>query len=303
MDDDSSILIHFIIIPLKHITNHEEQVVKYFLVNYKMGITYRYFAKYLSLRHLGLNCCDKLTYVPYGLGRLTSFRTLTTFVVADVNYISSSCVLSELSQLNNLSGSLEIRGLQYNTEEGKVAKLQDKRLLNSLTLNWDRSFDTPPNAVVAAKDELLLEGLQPHPKIKSLIVRWFWGVKFSAWLSSLTNLVHIGITYCSELQHLPPLHQLPHLEHLELSNLRSLEYLDSRDNESDWSSSSSSSSSPLFFPSLKTLELRDIDKLRGWWKWSEVTSEAEYQQMVLPWFPCLSDLCVANCPNLTSLPL
>ncbi|KAJ7982237.1 Disease resistance protein [Quillaja saponaria] len=261
------------------------------------------FAKLISLRHLGLNGCDKLTYVPYGLGRLTSFRTLTTFVVADVNNVSSSCGLSELSQLNNLSGSLEVRGLQYNTEEGKVAELQDKRLLNSLTLNWDRSFDTPPNAVVAAKDELLFEGLQPHPKIKSLIVRWFGGVKFSAWLSSLSNLVHIGITYCSELQHLPPLHQLPHLEHLELSNLRSLEYVDSRDNESDWSSSSSSSSSPLFFPSLKRLELRDMDKLRGWWKWSEVTSEAEYQQMFLPWFPCLSGLWVANCPNLTSLPL
>ena len=47
----------------------------------------------------------------------------------------------------------------------------------------------------------------------------------SKWLSSLTNIVEISITYCVGLQFLPPLERLPFLKSLHISFLRMLIYI------------------------------------------------------------------------------
>ncbi|KAJ7982234.1 NBS-LRR type disease resistance protein [Quillaja saponaria] len=267
--------------------------------------------KLVSLRHLELDDCKKLTHMPKEMGQLTSLRTLTSIIVGvkKASYSSSrlSGGISELSELNNLSGSLEIRGLHHlrcDIEEVKAAKLQDKRFLKSLTLDWDDYKNDDEADSTIAEDELLLGDLQPCPKIKSLEVICFRGVRFSDWLSSLSNLVKIRISFCYNLQHLPPLHQLPQLELLDLSFVPSLEYIDSNGSEAEWCFVNSLFSE-LFFPSLKSLQLLFMENLRGWWRCNEVTSAADDQKnhnMLLPSFPCLSRLHIGTCHNLTVLP-
>ncbi|KAJ7949148.1 NBS-LRR resistance protein [Quillaja saponaria] len=223
-----------------------------------------------SLRHLELDGCVKLTHMPYGLGKLTSLQTLSTFVMDNRRTSSSRHEhgrISELSSLNNLTGSLEIKGL---------SNLHDR----------------------TSRDESLLESLQPHSKSKSLTVSYFWGIRFCDWLSSMSNLYKIEINGCDKLQYIPPLHQFLHLQYLILKDLLHLEYIDSDSSEEDCCfSSSTSSSSPLFFPALKSLHLIGIPNLRGWWRSSSC------QVAHLASFSCLSVLWLYKCPNLISLPL
>ncbi|KAJ7949198.1 Disease resistance protein [Quillaja saponaria] len=266
--------------------------------------------KMTRLRHLELDVCYSLTHMPRGLGLLTSLQTLTTFVLDKKNGSSSKICggISELSGINDLRGSFAIEGLKHlrcNIAEVKAANIIEKRFLKSLTLGWGRmkvGEDNDQDA--AAKDELLLEGLQPHSKLKSLKLICFGGVRFSGWLSSLSNLVQIDISDCHKLQHLPPLHQLPYLESVDLSNMRSLEYIDNDGSEEELSSSSQPQ---LFFPSLKRLTLRWMHNLRGWWRKRRTDETAaadkQHNRVLIATFPCLSEIEIHCCPNLTYMPL
>ena len=53
----------------------------------------------------------------------------------------------------------------------------------------------------------------------------YGGVRFSSWLSLLTNLVDLDIYGCKRCQQLPRLSQLYSLERLLLINMRILEYI------------------------------------------------------------------------------
>ena len=53
----------------------------------------------------------------------------------------------------------------------------------------------------------------------------YGGVRFSSWLSLLTNLVGLSITGCKRCQQLPRLSQLHSLECLSLINMKVLEYI------------------------------------------------------------------------------
>ncbi|KAJ7949200.1 NBS-LRR type disease resistance protein [Quillaja saponaria] len=237
-----------------------------------------------SLHHLQtlkLSHCSNLKELPRDMRNLMSLRHLEL----------DNGAISELSSLNNLTGSLIVKGLSnLHGNAISAAKLAEKPFLKSLTLSWE--------ADRSSSDESLLEGLQPHSKLKSLTINYFGGVRFCGWLSSLSNLYKFEINGCDKLQYIPPLHQLLHLQCLTLRTLPCLEYIDSDGSEKDCClSSSTSSSSPLFFPSLKSLELIQIPNLRGWW------GRSSCQVAHLASFSCLSELCIINCPNLISLPL
>ncbi|XP_057991208.1 putative disease resistance protein RGA3 [Hevea brasiliensis] len=251
--------------------------------------------KLISLRCLKIGGCRKLRCMPIGLGKLTCLRQLSDFVVAR-DEGSKGAMLNELNSLNQLKGSIALRNLSYveNVEiETNQVNLREKKLLRYLMLSWrdyytlgeDWNEDSIDNTEVE-KNELWLEKLEPHPNLQSLVVESFKGVRFSSWLSSIANLVHITLMGCLKLKQLPPLDQLPYLKTLRLEDLHSLVYIS--DEEPSFLASPSFTS----YPSLQEIELRNCFNLRGWWR-QERRSGVELAQ-----FPCLSKMQIRDCPKL-----
>ncbi|KAK4592363.1 hypothetical protein RGQ29_016773 [Quercus rubra] len=277
--------------------------------------------KLVNLRHLNIRNCFKLTHMPLGLGHLTSLEILTMFVVRQGGSNASSCNwhkkkqgrsgggLSELKELSNLGGSLFIRDLGHGedeTVECKATNMKDKQHLQDLSLYWDDKRD---DGETEFYDEMSLEGLQPHPNLKSLEMWFYMGVRIPSWVSSLTNLVRFQLLFNRRLQHIPPLNQLPFLKNVSLSSMEALEYISDEDSVSNVlgaSSSSSSSSKTPFFPSLSSLFIQGCPKLKGWWRNSDDDDDDDNEphHLLLPSFPpSLSKLTIISCPNLTSMPL
>ncbi|XP_059651985.1 putative disease resistance protein RGA4 isoform X1 [Cornus florida] len=286
----------------------------------------RDFKKLVNLNHVELDECLDLIGMPVGLGQLRSLLTLTRFV-ADLN----SSGLSELQNLNNLRGRLSIkmfgrpRGHSCSNSrwwclkdataaEGVTNYLEAKQYLKMLVLQFDRDED----------NGVLLESLRPHPNLKELGIDRYGGVSFQpSWMmvdkiglfsSFLPNLVRINMSNCHS-KHLPLFGQLPSLQFLRLLFMNSLEYMEDKSSSEDSLCSSSSSSgggapTPTFFPSLKTLDLWKLPKLKGWWRSQaeeEATTTLQDQQQQhlnkLPSFPSLSQLSIRWCPNLASMPI
>ncbi|KAJ9158772.1 hypothetical protein P3X46_024323 [Hevea brasiliensis] len=248
--------------------------------------------KLICLRQLIIDGCFDLKYMPLGLGRLTSLQRLSTFIVGRDRGRRRS-TLNELNSLNQLSGGISIEALgnvKSPALESNQPNLKEKKHLHSLDLSfyfyWDGTGDSD-----SGNCELLLDNLHPHPNLKQLHVHGYGGVRFSNWLSSITNLVDISILICPKCEHLPPLDRLPSLKFLRLEVFNSLNYISDEMAES----SSFSSASTTFFPSLKILQLFDCPNLKGWWR---ICRDAE----LVPQFPCLSELAIWNCPNLTLMP-
>ena len=95
-----------------------------------------------------------------------------------------------------------------------------------------------------------LEGLQPHPNLKALELRYYMGVTISTCISLLTNLVDLRLYNNKRLQHLPPLIQLLFLKSISLETMETLEYIskDSVNNMLGGSSSSRTTFFPSFLP-------------------------------------------------------
>ncbi|KAM3741982.1 hypothetical protein ACB098_07G037900 [Castanea mollissima] len=271
--------------------------------------------KMVSLKHLDLADCVNLTHMPCGLGQRTSLQTLSLFVVSKGPVGSSKHCggLADLNKLNDLRGKLEIKNLAWvkdATSEFKAANLKEKQYLSKLELRWNPEGD---NGVDANDDENSMNSLQPHESLKSLIVDGYMGVRFSSWLSFLTNLVNLFIFNCKKCQYLPPLYQLPSLRLLWIWNMDGLEYMTEGDMNDEISASLASPST--FFPSLEGLEISNCPNLKGWWrsvdKGNEATttstisssSSTNHYHQHIPSFPRLSYLWWENCPKMTCMPL
>ncbi|XP_058108926.1 putative disease resistance protein RGA3 [Magnolia sinica] len=94
--------------------------------------------KMISLRHLELERTNNLSYLPKGIGRLSTLQTLTKFIVGG-NHGVDGCDLGELKHLNLLQGSLDITQLQNvsSQEEAREAELYKKRHLHTLSLYFN----------------------------------------------------------------------------------------------------------------------------------------------------------------------
>ena len=160
-------------------------------------------------------------------------------------------------------------------------------------LRWDQEGN------INNDDERSLDGLQPHQNLKYLLVRGYGGVRFSSWLSLLTNLVEIIISNGKRCQHLPRLSQLPSIQSLRLLTMKDLEYISDGEISEEVPASSTMLSTP-FFPLLKSLAIQNCPKLKGWWR---SASMQDHHHHSLPSFPCLSYLEIEDCPNLTAMPL
>lgn len=241
--------------------------------------------KLISLRHLDIRSCKAFKMMmPAGLGKLSSLQYLSTFVVGDVQKRISG-KLNELKDLNSLRGHLTIKNLglvrDVVLESGEV-NLKGKKYLQSLKLDWGDQENNNGDSL------LLLENLCPHQNLKELTVERYAGVRFSSWLSSLTNIVEISLSLFANCLSLPPLERLPSLKSLTIEYMYALEYISFED---------ISSTSTVFFPSLERLSLILCPNLRGW-----QPMHGQQQDFFLPAFPCLSSLTISNCPNLTCMP-
>jgi len=268
----------------------------------------RYIKKLVNLKHLEIDDCYSLTYMPLGLGQLNNLQTLTKFMVHSGSHSKHCADLRELNGLNKLRGCLEIRNLGHVKGvalEYEAANLKDKQHLQTLSLYWSTGGDVNDWDVV--KDEMSLEGFQPHPNLKVLLFNYYPGSRLPSWVSSLTNLIEFKLWGCRKCQYLPPLSQLPSLKTLILEYMDGMQYI----SDSNDFSSSSLALEP-FFRSLKYIKLNKCPNLKGWWRRRdssvEVNSDSHNSVIItehpsLPSFPHLSKLWIEDCPMLTSMPM
>ncbi|KAL0429240.1 UNVERIFIED_CONTAM: putative disease resistance protein RGA4 [Sesamum radiatum] len=250
-----------------------------------------------SLRHLELDECANLAYMPRGLSKLTSLCTLTMFIVGKGNDSAAHAGLHELNSLNYIQGELRITNLGCGKRAARAEDkiLKGKEFLQSLKLEWNQEAND------GRDDEMLLDSLQPHSSLKNLFITRYQGAKFPLWMMaqlplSLTDLVKLTIRDCPNCQQLPPFNQLHRLKILRLSNLSSVEHIDDNDSEE----------STIFFPSLQELHFNNLPNLKGWWARNisgAAAATVSTLSTVKPSFPCLSKTTIEFCTNLASLPL
>ena len=215
------------------------------------------FRELVSLKHLYNDGCYNLSHMPHGLGQMTSLQTLKLF---NVSTSSQTGGLGELKELNNLRGTLEISHLERLTKANSksiVVNLWEKQRLEKLILKWHHQDQVDNN-----EDEKLLEDFQSHQNLKYLEVHHYKGVKFSSWVSSLTNLVDLKIKNCKRCRYLPPLSRLPSLKSLTLDTMNDLEYISDNDMSKEVATLSTILSTT-FFPSLKSLTIWECPNLKG----------------------------------------
>ncbi|GAU31722.1 hypothetical protein TSUD_215230 [Trifolium subterraneum] len=243
-----------------------------------------------NLRHLVIEDCYSLSHMfPY-VGKLSSLRTLSVYIVE----LKRGHSLAELNDLN-LGGKLSIEGLENvaNVYEAQEANLMGKTCLSELCLSWSKKGETETRAT---SYEQVLEMLQPHSNLKRLKICDYEGSCFPSWLGILSSLVSLELQYCKSCASLSPIGKLPYLKKLHLLHLDEVQYLDDEyDNGLEVRA----------FPSLEELSLEklfNIEKLlkveRGGMfpRLSNLTF-LDCPKLELPFLPSVKDLFVVGCNN------
>ena len=259
----------------------------------------------INLRHIDIdNSIYGRMKVPTDIRRLTCLQTLPFFNVGQ----DIGGQIGELGCLSQLRGELSIYNLGHvrDKEEAKTANLAEKPKVHKLEFCWSLQDEREGNN----NDEDVLEGLQPHPNLKSLKIERFNGEKFPSWLLGSDNirgglllfdhLLELRLSYCSKCEKLPTLGHLPSLKVLEIvrmDNVRCIgaEFYGSFNGEGS-SNSRGGSGSTVLFPALEKLVLGGMGNLEEWNDVTELTAELG---MI---FPRLERLKVWRCEKLTSAP-
>uniref|UniRef100_A0A2N9H4Z2 NB-ARC domain-containing protein n=1 Tax=Fagus sylvatica TaxID=28930 RepID=A0A2N9H4Z2_FAGSY len=232
---------------------------------------------------------------PRGIGRLTSLRRLSYFSKSYKDD-SKGCNLEELKNLNQLQGSLGIRGLGNVVDVCEVEKAQLKKKihLRSLDLFFDREYKERME-----NDALVLNAIEPPPNLEYLRIREYRATTMSlSWMMSLTKLKTLQLGFLEKLELLPSLGKLPFLERLEICAANSLknvgdEFLgiDSENKRDD---------KIKIFPNLKYLW---FNGLKEWKEWIGIEGMREEEEdSIITIMPCFQELTIWNCPKLKSLP-
>ncbi|XP_058079928.1 putative disease resistance protein RGA3 [Magnolia sinica] len=234
-------------------------------------------SKMTSLRHFEICSFARLTHMPANMGELKFLQTLPVFIIGK----DSGCGIRELQGLN-IRGNLIIQNLENVTcaADAQVANLKEKPNLHKLHFSWGQNIDLQLERIV----EQTLEGLQPHPNLKRLVVEGYVGVRFPQWMSnsSLSNLIEISLINCRRCKQLPSLGQLPFLKVLEVYGMDAVKRIDNHFYGNVITQG---------FPSLEKLTIKDMPNLEEW-------SGFNGREV----FPCLEQLHVDKCDKLVSLP-
>ncbi|KAI3830583.1 hypothetical protein MKW92_034098 [Papaver armeniacum] len=210
---------------------------------------------------------------PRGLGRMANLKTLPEYIIGEGTEIG------ELRDLNLLKGKFQIYNLKNvrgGVEELLSANLMEKRNIRHLGLhrscrgfgdNDDEEEHEPEEESNYHDEEHVLEGLQPHPNLKSLTIDGFRCAKLPSWMDmnnillSLPNLTEIQLRNCNRYEQIVGFMQIPHLKKLILCKLPELkEWVESPSSSAAATSSLHNSSSHLF-PSLEELFIKLCPKL------------------------------------------
>ncbi|KAJ0613294.1 putative virus X resistance protein-like, coiled-coil [Helianthus annuus] len=128
-----------------------------------------------SLQHLDLEETVSLEHLPSGVQELTSLKWLPWFPVGNEN----GAKIGELGDLNLLE-RLGITQLEKvgGLSEAKSANLKCKSNLSVLHLEWNKIHKNK-----RANDEMVLEGLEPNPCLKELVIKFYKGMDISpSWM-------------------------------------------------------------------------------------------------------------------------
>ncbi|KAK7816014.1 putative disease resistance rpp13-like protein 1 [Quercus suber] len=149
---------------------------------------------------------------------------------------------------------------------------------------------------------VVLEGLQPHRYLKSLTIQYYQGKKFPPWMltsqnarrgfSLFDNLIEIKLKACNKCEVLPTLGLLSSLRDLEIIEMENLTCIGTE----FYGNYNNGSCRNALFPSLKKLCLQSMPNLV---EWKDATEPARTTGEV---FPCLKELIIRECSQLTSAP-
>ncbi|KAF7809254.1 putative disease resistance protein RGA3 [Senna tora] len=228
-----------------------------------------------SLRHLHLEWCRSLSSMAPEMRQLTCLKTLDTYIVGK----QKGFKLAELGQLK-LKGSLHIKHLERveSVMDAQEANLANKHL-KELVLSWGKNEEYKLQKNV----EQILQVLQPHTQLNTLLVGGYMGSQLPQWMldSTLKDLCRLELADCENCIQIPPFGKFPSLENLKLSNMNHVQFIDEESYEVGVARG---------FKALKFLLLEKLPNL-------EKLSKEEGDNI----FPCLSTLQVSHCPKL-SLP-
>ncbi|KAL0395969.1 UNVERIFIED_CONTAM: putative disease resistance RPP13-like protein 1 [Sesamum calycinum] len=255
----------------------------------------------ISLRHLVVHRGEDFE-MPLEIGKLTCLRTLKFFNIGHEN----GRRIEELGYLKNLRGKVVIRRLQHVNGKAEAARacLTEKPNIHKLKLVWSRSregnnFD----------DEQVLEGLDPHPNIKSLSIEGFCGDNLPSWIMNrsisdqvirLEKLIELELINCKRCLEIPTLGCLPLLKFLVLTGLENVKSIGPSfyyPHNYDINESRRRRNNRLAFPALEKFTLGSMTNLEEWIEMSSNDSD-----QVVNAFPRLEYLKIDDCPNISRFP-
>ncbi|CAA3032172.1 disease resistance RGA3 [Olea europaea subsp. europaea] len=255
-----------------------------------------------NLRHLYLPPRNDRFPMPPKLGKLSHLQTLQFFRVGD----KEGCRIEELGFLKNLTGKLNIFNLELvnGVEEAKKADLVGKLKIYKLCLKWTE-YDDMDVSEGNINDKSVLEGLQPHPNLKSITIDGFRGTNFPSWTMRMEvfldgsgwlkfdKLIDVSFYNCKNCEEIPMFGHLPLLKYLTLAHLTNV--------RSIGPSFYGGQETRVMFPALERLILEDMPNLTEWVE-AELMTVAETRACREQVFPCLEDLVIRNCPKLNTSP-
>ena len=189
---------------------------------------------------LNLKGCIKLHTMPSGLGQLTCLRKLGLFVVGCGEDDAS---ISELQNLDKLSGHLEIRNLKYLKDPADAGKpyLKHMSSIQSMVLDW--SLGETEEELLCDMEQVWTD-MEPPSQIKDMKINGYQGSYLPRWMMAQNNssfskaillkqtgpcqflsLTELRVENCPNLKQMFGLCQLPSLKSLFLLQMANLEEL------------------------------------------------------------------------------
>uniref|UniRef100_A0A0E0HLY1 R13L1/DRL21-like LRR repeat region domain-containing protein n=1 Tax=Oryza nivara TaxID=4536 RepID=A0A0E0HLY1_ORYNI len=156
----------------------------------------------------------------YGLFKTVLFHT-SDFMgklakLKHLRYIKLGEMLEDY-QVRQAKGYTDLENIE-NEEEAKNAKLEEKRHLDSLSLEWSEDDGTNSREDCS----IILDNLEPNSILKNLKISGYVGAKIPYWIAkaSVNNLISLDLGGCKNWKKLPSLAEFLLLKHLRLDNLQ-----------------------------------------------------------------------------------
>ncbi|KAG9441693.1 hypothetical protein H6P81_017547 [Aristolochia fimbriata] len=133
------------------------------------------------------------------IGNLKKLQLLPSFGVKN----ESGYRISELKELSDLR-VIHLSSLQEvgSGVEAKEANLKNKPYLTDLTLEWTEGWHRC-HGINPSIDEEVLESLEPHTKLKRLVLSGYRGRRLASWVQNLSSLQSLELRSCPKLASLP----------------------------------------------------------------------------------------------------